>query len=167
MSRDNSRESATSLATEPARYKPIFRPSSLINTSSSISPTYGTWSAPTSPITASGTAAPSMSRDPSGPGILVHERIVQFGDSSPVDIEDARRRTEEYNRRLLPFEQGYYRPERRQGQGPAYPVVNLIPTESSMGVLCGMVDEGVTEEEKGERQEEVLHGLGMTFGGRG
>lgn len=93
----------------------------------------------------------SMSRCSSGPGVAVegqpggivgfapHPGFVQFGEHPPTDIEQAKRRTEAYERRLR--------------QGAPYPAVNAMPKNpgSDAVVLEGMVGEV---------------GLGVDFGGR-
>jgi len=95
----------------------------------------------------------SMSRSSSGPGVAVEGQpggivgfapnpgFVQFGEHPPTDIEEAKRRTMAYERRLR--------------EGVPYPEVNAMPANpgSDPAVLEGMVGE------KGV-------GLGVEFGER-
>lgn len=157
MSRDGSKESSISMSTEPPRFKPSF--------SQSPGPRFAPMSANASPQMPAALLAPipidvsqvrhsdSLPASPVSP-ILAHSSSgseayvpviysrqppsrVQFGESEPVDIPEARRRTEEYYRRL-PFERGEFRPGAHQ-QRP-YPNHNMIPTPSDEGMLSGMVE---------------------------
>ncbi|KAL9624503.1 MAG: hypothetical protein Q9160_001167 [Pyrenula sp. 1 TL-2023] len=157
MTRDGSKESSISMSTEPPRFKPSF--------SQSPGPRFAAMSANASPQMPAALLAPipidvshvrhsdSLAASPVSP-ILAHSSSgseayvpviysrqppsrVQFGESEPVDIPEARRRTEEYQRRL-PFERGEFRP--RTHQLRPYPNHNMIPTPSDEGMLSGMVE---------------------------
>lgn len=156
MSRDGSKESSTSMLTEPARFKPTFSQSPgsrFQNTSAHASPQLPAARLAAIPIDVSqvrrhGSTSPSpispiLAHSSSGSEAYIpviysrpDSNSVQFGDSEPVDLAEAQRRTEEYRRRL-PFERGEFRP-RAHHQRP-YPNRNMIPTPSDEGLLSNMV----------------------------
>ncbi|WEW55150.1 hypothetical protein PRK78_000578 [Emydomyces testavorans] len=153
MSRDHSAQSEHSLRTEPARFPPNFSPNSNVSpftfSDRSQTPTLdtrraqrivfgpgdsGIESVSNSPVSFE---APSMSRGPSGPGIMIHSgdgmsrslvefgrapasQQIQFGETHPVNVEAARRRAR------MP---------------PPYPSHNLIPTGSDDTQLALLLNE--------------------------
>ncbi|KAL8766672.1 MAG: hypothetical protein Q9209_006602 [Squamulea sp. 1 TL-2023] len=106
----------------------------------------------------------SMSRSSSGPGVAIENSSgyglgiipfdghLRFGEHEPISVEDAQRRTLEWERRLTRDRDLSRGRERRriQTSGPpypderamtGYPELNLIPTQSSPEVLKAMVGE--------------------------
>ena len=162
MSRDNSKESHASMSTEPPLFKPTFSTQhTAARRGSSFSPHASPHLKPTrlTPVPIQGSAIrirsvlDSSSTSPVSPPFepcsvgsdanLLTTRpqnynTVQFGDSEPVDLAEAKSRTEEYRRRL-PFERGDFR---RTGfhRARPYPTQNMIPTPSDEGLLRDMVD---------------------------
>lgn len=108
---------------------------------------------PTSPHSSPGAA---MSRSSSGPGLALESPGVglgivrfdpagqlQFGEQEPVNFEEARRRTLEWEARLR--DEAALRNEqekRRRGQRTPYPDINVMPTDTDPGALERMVREG-------------------------
>lgn len=100
-------------------------------------------------------AASVMSRESSGPGFLVdlgsgqgqgivgfgqvpQQNELKFGDLDPFNVEEARQRTVEYERRLA-FEQGQFRRQRGPPRPIPYPDLNLIPTDSDQDQLQSLL----------------------------
>lgn len=94
--------------------------------------------------------AQPMSRGSSGPGIMVADGSVvefgapvggsgniQFGEQAPISLEEARQRTEQYERWLASHD-GYSTTSRHRGQVP-YPRHNLMPTSSDSGEIESML----------------------------
>ncbi|KAL8789100.1 MAG: hypothetical protein Q9213_001363 [Squamulea squamosa] len=105
-----------------------------------------------------------MSRSSSGPGVAIQnpsgyglgiipfDGHLRFGEHEPISVEDAQRRTAEWERRLVrdrDLAQGRERRRIEMGGTPypderamtGYPELNLIPTQSSPEFLRAMVGE--------------------------
>ena len=162
MSRDASRESNHSLATAPAAVTASFslgspppplssaqRPLPVqdhMSTSCSEVHRTGAWADLTS-ITA---LAPILSLDGSADRV---SDIVQFGQSDPVNLAEARMRADEYASKLLPFDRGDYRPVRSQ---------RAVQNVTAKGERPG--DPGIeTNDGRTSRQKEAIRGLGLHF----
>lgn len=115
----------------------------------------GSWASPIHPP--STTTELSMSRSSSGPGIRIEtfpgeglgivrfDDLMQFGEHSPISIEEARRRTDEYERRLLLLMMRDER-QRQRRETNEEEERHGIENEKEEG------DEEEEEEEEGERR---------------
>ncbi|KAL9038507.1 MAG: hypothetical protein Q9214_005252, partial [Letrouitia sp. 1 TL-2023] len=86
-------------------------------------------------------SGPGLALDPRGLGILPFKSngVVQFGSLPEVNVEEARRRTSEWERSLeRSRERGTGARRGRDGRSKPYPDINLIPTLSSLENMEGL-----------------------------
>ncbi|KAI4210417.1 MAG: hypothetical protein LQ351_006709 [Letrouitia transgressa] len=86
-------------------------------------------------------SGPGLALDPRGLGILPFESngVVQFGSLPEVNVEEARRRTSEWERSLERSRERSTGGRRgRDGGSKPYPDINLIPTFSSLDQMEGL-----------------------------
>ncbi|KAI9822370.1 MAG: hypothetical protein M1827_000089 [Pycnora praestabilis] len=122
--------------------------------------------------------AMSMSRSGSGPGFVVARTeagpiiakfgSVQFGDQEPVDVREARDRTEKLRRIQASFEEGAYRQWMGRGRGAKdhpYPTYDHMP----MGSDSVGVDLQVQGRRRGVSSptQPTIQGLGLDLGNPG
>lgn len=89
-------------------------------------------------------SGPGLALDPCGLGILPFESngVVQFGSLPEVNVEEARRRTSEWERSLERSRERSTGGRRvRDGGSKPYPDINLIPTLSSLDKMEGLETE--------------------------
>lgn len=178
VSRGPSQQSTQSLHTEPSRIPPKFSPeppkaasawhqisSSLTDVRPFASPRPGTspgqrmrfgqgeWGADSrSGTPVSDGAAPAMSRNSSGPGMVVGDgnvvefgRVpasgnIRFGEQDPISVDEARLRTEQYEHWLASQYDWPSGMPPDPTQAP-YPNQNLMPTSSDTGRLESLLEQ--------------------------